>query len=229
VRPILSSVLLGLVVASIPTTIRADVITLNAIDSGWTRVTGHHIAANENYFLGSDGSEETRNWFLFDLSSVADTIVSAELRLHFPFYGSDDSSEDVGLFDVLTPAATLTTGTPIGSPAGQAVFADLGTGVQYGQRTVTPADAGTTLIFTLNANALAALNSATSTWAVGGRMLSWDPDVDVESLFGGTSSGSLRQLVLNAESVPEPSSFALMGLAGLAAFARHRRRGTQSQ
>ncbi|HVJ84703.1 MAG TPA: hypothetical protein VM452_03605 [Caulifigura sp.] len=195
----------------------ADVIALNFVDSGWTRVNGLHQQNNDNYFLGSDGSQETRNWFLFDLSSVTGNIVSAELRLSLPSYTSDDPSEDVGLFDVLTPPEILTAGTPSGSAQGMAVFDDLGTGVQYGLRTVTPDDAGSVLSFTLNANGVASLNAASSLWAVGGRMLTWDPDVDVEAIFGGTGSipGSIRQLVLNTEAIPEPSSLVFAAVSGL--------------
>ena len=84
--------------------------TLEAVNSGaYVQVLGH---APGNYaagwYTGSVPDKvESRNYFIFDLSTVSGTIVSAFLRLStappgFVRYGSSDPSETYTLFDVST-------------------------------------------------------------------------------------------------------------------------------
>ena len=97
---------------------------------------------------------------------------------------------------VTTSIATL-----ISAQSGQVgIYNDLGSGVQYASTVVTAASDGTQVLITLDAAALASLIAAEGgSWAVGGA-------------------------VSASSSVPEPTSFGLLGagLAGLAVLGRRR-------
>lgn len=123
---------------------QAGTITLSAVDSGRYQDTGSHDSLSANYIAGnssdSSGPRVFRNWFVFDLSSVTDTIIGAELRLFNPTSGFAsllDTSETYTLFDVSTSISTLTATN--GGGNGVAVYGDLGTGTIYGSRSLTSA------------------------------------------------------------------------------------------
>ncbi|MEW4530069.1 PEP-CTERM sorting domain-containing protein [Maioricimonas sp. JC845] len=212
---------------------RAGMITLSATDSGSYNSTGGHNSSDENYLAWSGWFEEhNRNFFTFDLRSLSETIVGATLRLETPPSGFSGSPATFSLYDVTTPVATLT--TDHSGPAGQAIFADLGTGDFYGSIGIDGGlGFGTILSISLNAQAISDLNAAIgSDFAFGGAVSNGEA-----SVFGGAGSASLRKLVLETSSTvttttPEPSSLALFSIGaamtGLGA-ARRRRRETQQQ
>src|SRR4029079_6274681 len=126
-------------------------------DSGWYNATGSHTPTNTNYLTGQFNSVDERSFFVFDLATVTGNIVGAELRLANPSsgYSSPDPTETLAMWDVTTPIATLTAG---GSGL-TAIYNDLGTGTQFGLRSVSAADNNTTVIIPLNPAAVTALNA----------------------------------------------------------------------
>ena len=98
--------------------------TLDQVDRGWYNDFGLHLVDNPNYIAGQAG-DLFRNWFVFDLAEVTDTITSATLCLEMPpsGYTSFDPTETYTVFDVSTPPETLIDGS-----GGVAAYDDLGTG-----------------------------------------------------------------------------------------------------
>ncbi|MBW2455489.1 MAG: hypothetical protein JRI68_13300, partial [Deltaproteobacteria bacterium] len=136
-------------------------IVLAAVERGWWRDDGDHTSTNDNTFTGYfNGSGFTHNsYFIFDLSGVSGTVVGAELWLEVEDYNSADPNEQLSVWDVSTPAATLEA-----SGSGQVqIFNDLMSGNQYGSSTFVVADEATVKTMGLNAQAVIDLNAALGT------------------------------------------------------------------
>jgi len=225
------SLLLAVVLATFVCTIPAYGVTIDATDRGHYEDDGDHDSTNTNYIVGEvpSGSVQYHNFFVFDLSSVSGTIISAELRLRNPAGGfsSTDATETYEIFDVSTSTATLT-----GGGAGLvAVYADLASGTMYASQVVSAADNGTTIVIPLNAAAISDLNAASGLFAFGGVLTTTVVGGANEFLFGLTGSPSVladTQLVVTTDetaAVPEPSTFVLaaLGLLGLGFIALRRK------
>jgi hypothetical protein len=191
-------------------------VTLDEVDSGFYFANGRHSPSNENYLTGLFTTEQ-RSFFVFDRSSVRDTITSATLRLFNPEvtqvlhgYVSPDATEILNFYDVTTSAADVR-----GNTAGLAGFADLGSGSLYGTRIVSASDNGTIIEIALNNSALAALNAGTSLFIIGGALGSIGGPSD-QYVFGFSMAPFVadhtRQLILV---VPEPSTAAFFALGTL--------------
>jgi hypothetical protein len=165
-------------------------------------------------------SDDYRNYFIFDMSSVTQLILSARLELSVPGPGggvpqsgngflSSDASENYELHDVVTPIATLQNRTDR-----MGTHADLGNGVVYGSRTMTSADQGTIVSIELNSSAIAALNAATGLFAMGGSLTTLDSFYNYEFVFG-SSGGIANVSQLRLTVVPESSTLLLLGIGAI--------------
>ena len=177
-------------------------VVLEHVGRSWYTQTGGFRPANDNYFVGN-ATQEYRNFFVFDLSSIDSEILSMQFEVFNPDgganpvcgYVSNDPSETYGLFDVSTDPQELIDGIG-GVPA----FIDLGTGVSYGTHIATAADDGTFIIIPLDASAVADANAADGgLWALGGAITTLDRNPVTDefafgcSRFAGTPN---RRLVL---------------------------------
>lgn len=209
----------------------AQAVTLDAVNAGWYIQTGTHYAGVTNYIVGNSGDNGNtyRNFFVFDLTSVTDTITAADLKLWNPAggYVSADATEKYELYDVSTDINTLTAGG-FGLTA---IYDDLGTGNQLGFFAASTAANGTTVSISLNATGLAYLNANRGQQvALGGTLTSLDADNWSGEMFfrnpGVETYGYQLELVTQAPvPTPEPATAALgvMGLAGLTIAGRRRR------
>jgi hypothetical protein len=199
---------------------------IDSSNTGWYDSFGDHTSSNPNYIAGDIGGSFFHDFFVFDLSGLSQPIVAATVRVFNPDggYSSANTSETYALFDVSTAIPTL-----IADQSGQtSIFDDLGSGVSYGSQTVSAADDGKFVEVTLNADGLAALNSALgSQFAFGGALLaSADPFI-----FGGSDSNFvLSNVQLDLTSVPEPAgtTLAVVAIGGFL-VARYRRNSPMSR
>ena len=144
------------------------VTTIVATGRGWYDADGsvNGASATNNYIVGLCGNDAcnetpdhtTNNFFVFPNLAAGVPITAASLLLDVPAatpnpgYISIQPGLTYTIYDVSTPVASLGT-------AGAGIFADLGTGVVYGNRTYTAADMGTTTTIPLDAAAIAFLNA----------------------------------------------------------------------
>ncbi|MGI8679205.1 MAG: hypothetical protein ACR2LX_11055, partial [Jatrophihabitans sp.] len=198
----------------------ATTSTLSASSQGWIKSDGTHFAGDRNYVVGNNGSNigQFRDFFAFDLSSVVGAVTAATLTA--PSGGScggdGGSLATWALWDVTTPVATLNVGRSGGDTAGQAAYADLGSGTSYGSSLISQANVSHSV--TLNAAGLSAIQAAEGTSITIGGTYAEGPSV-LDYLFGGlgsctptlsvTSSGVASQTITFAG----PSSPVTYGVA----------------
>ncbi len=208
----------------VPANVHAQIVTLGSTIHDTYRDNGTFSGVG-NYACGDPVSAtiaENRAFFVFDLGPNTNTITAATLRVFNPVggFGSDQGpTEDLTIFDVSTPIASLIAGT-----GGVAAFNDLGSGTAFATRTCSTADNNMIFDINLNAAAVAALNSSSGQFAFGGAITTLASGFinQQEEIFRFTEGGRVVELVL--VTVPEPSSL-LLSCIGLAAAAiRHRRR-----
>lgn len=193
-------------------------VTINFTDRGWYSATGGRDPNLKNYVVGDNRGtscalclDDFRNFFVFDLSSVSAPIVSATIAIPVsgppiqPGYISGDASENYELHDVVSPISNLLNGT-----GGVAVHSDLGSGVVYGSRAMTAADIGQTIEMTLNASAIAAMNSNHGLFGIGGSITTLDNLASPEFLFSGSNGRGGDRVELRLTLVPEPATLSLI-------------------
>jgi hypothetical protein len=174
----------------------AATTTLDAVNSGFYIQDGHHETGNYAVgWYGVPNNDDLRDYFIFDLSTVSGSIVSAFLRLStappgFIVYGSNDPSETYTLFDVSTGLVALADGS-----GGVSAFNDLGSGVSYGSVIATSA-LGSTVDVPLNAAGIAFLATNHGQIAIGGAITTLAKGTTSEFLFNATDASMTRQLVI---------------------------------
>jgi hypothetical protein len=191
-------------------------VTLNAINQGRFSSLGQHSGTSGIYNVGTLGLTSFRNFFTFDLSSVSGTVTGATLTVPNTSCGASGgvASTTYDLWDVSSSAADLAASDAVGSAAGQAVFADLGTGSSYGSTPITASPA--TVSVPLGTDGIAALQAAEGTgfFAIGGSYSS-----TTNSLFLSSTFACLPTLTVSVADVvdtPMVNGSALGGVAALA-------------
>jgi len=140
-------------------------VTLAATDRGWRTHLGGHAFLNQNTITGETSGSAFRSYFTFDVSTAPVGVVGATLRLEIENVISPDI-ETLTIRDVSTSAGALDADDG-GSPAGVAIYDDLGSGSTYGAFAVSAANIGSILDIPLSSAAVADLNAATTTFSVG--------------------------------------------------------------
>lgn len=161
-----------------------------------------------SYFTGIDSGQEWRANFVFSLAGVTTPVSAARLELQSYSFTSSVTTEAITFFDSAVGAF---------SAADIASYSDLGGGTSYGTFSVGTGS-GSTLVFTLNAAALQALNANLGgTFSIGAALNSIDGSLlsGREGLFFGSDASGSQSLVLTS-AIPEPSTYAaILGAAGL--------------
>ena len=153
-------------------------------DSGsWNSKNFTH-AGGTNYIVGdcmvdcgSSDHINFNNYFIFDLSSISGTILSASLNL-YSYTVSNDSLEYL-LFDVTSPLSDV---HAIGPNA--AVYNDLMSGISYGSFVYNTSDSNLFRSITLNSAGINALNSAVGgDFGIGGTTISPVPEPEAYAML----------------------------------------------
>jgi hypothetical protein len=186
----------------------------------WSATQGN-TATNTNYAAGNSAGTVWRNFFSFNLGSLNlsnQQIVSATLQLRKYGYVGSDPSETVQFFDVSTPVQVLNNNTGMST----AIFDDLGSGTSYGSVAVSQSAPSTgTVSVSLNAAALADITAAAGGYfSIGGNCTTCALS---QNVFATSSATGDQLLVIQTAPIPEPSTYAMLGI-GLAALAFLRRR-----
>jgi hypothetical protein len=192
-----------------------------AANQGWWSNSKSTNTFNISWFLGSLDGGQHRNFATYLLPDFDQPVVAASLS--FNRRGSaatNEATETIGFFDVSTSPQVLNNNTGPNST----IYGDLGSGVSYGEVTVSGAGPPTEVLdFPLNSMGVAAINGAAPGYfSIGGRLLTDDGN---DYFFGGGGSGLFNFVTLTLTVVPEPSTIVLGPL--LVAGAAMRRRAAR--
>lgn len=201
-RRITALAIIILALAALPAS--AQLVFLEAVDSGFYTWEGTHSAGSTNYVAGdtaASGVNELRNFLVFDLSSVSGTVAFAALQIYNPSetvdpgngYNSPDPVETFAVNEVTTDIATLTAG----GTGLTWIFDDLGDGTMFGSIDVDSGDNGTSVLVSLSQDAVDAINLAVGgSWAVGGAVatLVGNP---LQTVFAYSNGDMQQRLILD--------------------------------
>jgi hypothetical protein len=192
------------------------------LNQGWWSDTIPQRTGNEgsgaNYFTGflsTSPSNTSRGFFTFQLASITQQVLSARLLIPSGTTQSPDASETVGVFEVSTAAAALSTKNRLDL----SIYDDLGSGALFGSAVIEISRVlGPQVEIDLNSAAISALNSSRGDYfSIGLSLLTLrDHKSASEFIFGSTRRPGTLELTL----VPEPSTFANVSFIGLLAVWR---------
>jgi hypothetical protein len=188
----------------------SSIIVLNTNGfQGWFSPNASNDGAgpdfNTNYITGSYGGSLWNNFFVFDLSQIQGTVVSAALGVtNGTLYNGPLT---YNLWDVTTPVGLLYDGL---SP-NAAIYNDLGSGISYGSFALTDTNFSDIDNFALDAAAIAEINAIISEDCV----TNFCPQ---DFAIGGSVNSP------STFATPEPFTLSLFGAGFVGAAAMRRRR-----
>jgi PEP-CTERM motif len=205
-------------------------ISLNASDAGRVSDAGTGSTLNTSYLAGyntAGGGVTFRDWFAFDLSGISGGVANASITIFEPANGfvSNVTPLNFALYDVTSSTATV-----LGGGTGlTSVYNDLGSGNSYGSVNVTSANNGTNITINLSGTFIADfIAHEGTTLLIGGAVTTSLPHNSFEEIFNGsgseTSGLTAGSVVLHFTPVPEPSTYALVGVGALAGLVAWKRR-----
>jgi hypothetical protein len=168
-----------------------------AAHRGAVRNDGFHEASDLSTPTGVTGAGTLRSFFVFDVSSVANPVAEAAVRLELADYNSNAVPEIFQIWDVSATAAQLAADTS--GQAGIDIYNDLGAGTFYGAFAPTPSDGALVLDIRLNQAAIDDVNAArtgSGNFIIGLRLKS--PGTG-HLLFSEAGEARVHQLVLVEE------------------------------
>lgn len=198
------------------------------VDSNASFGCGDSGTASGNFYTGNTLGTVglLRSFFLFDLSGVGGTIVSATLSFGLGNlgYNSTDASEGVGFFEI----SASSVGKLESSTQDASTYSDLGTGINLGYPSFTNAMENSTVTNVLTPLWLSALNGASGgKFGLGGSLITFGGNGE-EGVFGGSTGQQVKLTITTRDSgvIPLPAGLPLLlsGLGGLALLRRSRRR-----
>ena len=204
---------------------QAETVYIDSTLQGWVNSSGGQIepSPTHNMFTGNEFSQRYNSYAAFFIPSGR--YSSATISVNPSVYGNAGANL-IELYDVSTPLSDLINT----SHPGSGVFADLGSGSEYGSATLS--DTYTT--FALGGSFISDANSAAS---AGHYLLIGFTNATLNAQPSGAQQDDgiyiggvgLQEapilLTLATAAVPEPSSWALM-IAGFGLVGTIRRRGT---
>ena len=214
---------IGTLLSNLPT--HAQVLT--PVAYAWYNDTGSNNQGVGNYIAGfrpasgPNPATTYHDYFTFDLSGISGSnVAGATLDLYQPTLDPNDPLHTGnGLSGPLTFSlgAVSTAPTLVDTSFGVPIFDDLAGGAVYGSYALTPAGDGTTLHLSLNAAAVAAINShAGGLFTLGGYVPANDgytfAFTSNGTLPGGSAKSPTPTLTLTPGAVPEASTTASFGL-----------------
>jgi hypothetical protein len=125
---------------------------------GALRNDGFHQASDLSAPAGATDDGDLRAFIVFDVSSMANSVAAAAVRLELAGYNSDAVPEVFQIWDVSTTTDQLANDTS--GQAGIDIYDDLGGGTLYGEFAATPSDGATVLDIRLNRTAVRDINAA---------------------------------------------------------------------
>lgn len=187
----------------------ASLISIDSLDTGHYGQTNYHTPSNVNYIV-YNFANQARNFAVFDLSQVHDTILSATIAYYNPASGFSSSNHSLTfeLFDVDTNIEDILAGN-----SDSDVFNDLGTGVSYGNISVNGGSNDTELSISLNRDAIIALNNSNGLFAFGGAISNADEGMIFGNSHRNYQSNFVQLQLTTSTKVPTSGTFSLMILA----------------